>query len=79
MSTTANPLLGVEAYVFDVFGTVVNWYDSVTRALEKAAPDGHSNEGKFTSSSAIFISSSAQQIGAASRKNGERATKNIRT
>ncbi|KAI0762299.1 haloacid dehalogenase [Fomes fomentarius] len=44
MSTTANPLLGVEAYVFDVFGTVVNWYDSVTRALEKAAPDGHSNE-----------------------------------
>ncbi|KAI0757731.1 haloacid dehalogenase [Daedaleopsis nitida] len=44
MSTTTNPLLGVEAYVFDVFGTVVDWYGSVSRALEKAAPDGYSGE-----------------------------------
>ncbi|KAI0770922.1 haloacid dehalogenase [Trametes elegans] len=29
----ANPLEGIEAYVFDVFGTVVDWYGSITRAL----------------------------------------------
>ena len=45
MSSGSNPLSGVEAYVFDVFGTVVDWYGSVTRALEKAAPDGYVNEG----------------------------------
>ena len=45
MSSGSNPLSGVEAYVFDVFGTVVDWYGSVTRALEKAAPDGYVDEG----------------------------------
>lgn len=34
MSDSTNPLDGVEAYVFDVFGTVVDWYGSLTRALE---------------------------------------------
>ncbi|KAM5536350.1 hypothetical protein V8D89_009948 [Ganoderma adspersum] len=44
MSDTANPLSGVEAYVFDVFGTVVDWYGSVTRALEAFAPESLKNE-----------------------------------
>ena len=50
MSDTAksrsNPLSGVEAYVFDVFGTVVDWYGSVTRALEAFAPASLKGEGK---------------------------------
>ncbi len=49
MSPESSPLSGVEAYVFDVFGTVVDWYGSVTRALEKAAPAGHANEGSNSS------------------------------
>ncbi|PIL30019.1 hypothetical protein GSI_07931 [Ganoderma sinense ZZ0214-1] len=39
-----NPLSGVEAYVFDVFGTVVDWYGSVTRALEAFAPESLKSE-----------------------------------
>ena len=35
--STSNPLDGVEAYVFDVFGTVVDWYGSLTRVLELQA------------------------------------------
>ena len=46
MSDAANPLEGVEAYVFDVFGTVVDWYGSVTRALEGGAPEALKNEGE---------------------------------
>ncbi|KAI0716153.1 haloacid dehalogenase [Cerioporus squamosus] len=50
MSSESGPLSGVEAYVFDVFGTVVDWYGSVTRALEKAAPAEYADEdwGSFT-------------------------------
>lgn len=33
MSTTREPLSGVKALVFDVFGTVVNWRLSITRHL----------------------------------------------
>ncbi|KAI1787654.1 haloacid dehalogenase [Ganoderma leucocontextum] len=44
MSDSANALNGVEAYVFDVFGTVVDWYGSVTRALEGFAPESLKNE-----------------------------------
>ncbi|TBU25651.1 haloacid dehalogenase [Dichomitus squalens] len=44
MSKEVNPLDGVEAYVFDVFGTVVDWLGSVTRALEASAPESLKNE-----------------------------------
>ena len=49
MSDAANPLEGVEAYVFDVFGTVVGWYGSLTRALEleRFAPETLKNEGEI--------------------------------
>lgn len=43
--TMANPLQGVEAYVFDVFGTVVDWRGSVTRALADFA--GSEDEGQY--------------------------------
>ncbi|KAI0768774.1 haloacid dehalogenase [Trametes elegans] len=38
MSTAAEALRGVEAYVFDVFGTTVDWYANIMRELEKSAP-----------------------------------------
>ena len=47
MSEEANPLDGVEAYVFDVFGTVVDWYGSVTGALEASAPESLKKEGRL--------------------------------
>ncbi|KAI0737580.1 haloacid dehalogenase [Daedaleopsis nitida] len=40
MSSQADALQGVEAYIFDVFGTVVDWYGNITKALAAAAPDG---------------------------------------
>ena len=45
MTSKAKPLHDVEAYLFDVFGTVVDWYGSVTEALQKSAPDPLVNEG----------------------------------
>ena len=47
MSKAANPLDGVEVYVFDVFGTVVDWYGSVTGALEASAPESLKKEGRL--------------------------------
>ena len=44
MPPTAEPLEGVEAYIFDVFGTVVDWYGNITSQLAAAAP-GDVNEG----------------------------------
>lgn len=32
--SSAGPLEGVEALLFDVFGTVVNWEHSITRELQ---------------------------------------------
>ncbi|KAL1940511.1 hypothetical protein VTO73DRAFT_7946 [Trametes versicolor] len=43
----ANPLQGVEAYVFDVFGTVVDWRGSVTRALADFAGSEDEDWGSF--------------------------------
>ena len=43
----ANPLGGVEAYIFDVFGTVVDWYHSVSGALKDAAPSALADEGEL--------------------------------
>ncbi|RPD73748.1 haloacid dehalogenase [Lentinus tigrinus ALCF2SS1-7] len=40
MSQQASTLAGVEVYIFDVFGTVVDWYGNITRALAAAAPEG---------------------------------------
>ncbi|TFK78259.1 haloacid dehalogenase [Polyporus arcularius HHB13444] len=40
MSHQASPLAGVEVYIFDVFGTVVDWYGNITKALAAAAPEG---------------------------------------
>ena len=45
MSSAKEALSGVEAYVFDVFGTVVDWYGNITKVLAEAAPTG-ANEGK---------------------------------
>ena len=50
MQSTPEALKGVEAYVFDVFGTVVDWYGNITGQLAAAAPDGV-NEGGSTISS----------------------------
>lgn len=36
MSATPNPLHGVEALLFDVFGTVVDWQGSVARELAES-------------------------------------------
>lgn len=36
----ADSLKGVEAYIFDVFGTVVDWYGNITKVLAEAAPEG---------------------------------------
>jgi len=42
MSEKRNPLAGVEALTFDVFGTVVDWLGTVSRELETRAKDkGH--------------------------------------
>ena len=46
-ASQANPLVGVEAYIFDVFGTVVDWYGNITQALAKAAPEGVSEGMKY--------------------------------
>lgn len=40
MSAASQSLVGVEAYVFDVFGTVVDWYGNITSTLAAAAPGG---------------------------------------
>lgn len=40
MSSTPEALKDVEAYVFDVFGTVVDWYGNITSQLAAAAPEG---------------------------------------
>ena len=40
MSSTPEALKDVEVYVFDVFGTVVDWYGNITRQLAAAAPAG---------------------------------------
>ena len=45
MSSTPEALKDVEVYVFDVFGTVVDWYGNITRQLAAAAPAGV-QEGK---------------------------------
>ena len=45
MSLREDPLAGVEAYLFDVFGTVVDWYGSVTKALEEYAPSEVKEQG----------------------------------
>ncbi|KAI9062297.1 haloacid dehalogenase [Trametes sanguinea] len=44
----ANPLQGVEAYVFDVFGTVVDWYGSVTKQLTQLGVSQDEDWGSFT-------------------------------
>ncbi|EJF60431.1 haloacid dehalogenase [Dichomitus squalens LYAD-421 SS1] len=40
MSSTHEALKDVEAYIFDVFGTVVDWYGNITEQLAAAAPEG---------------------------------------
>ena len=45
MSLQEDPLDGVEAYLFDVFGTVVDWYGSVSRGLEACAPSEVKEQG----------------------------------
>ncbi|KAI0353234.1 haloacid dehalogenase [Trametes cingulata] len=44
----SRPLAGVEAYVFDVFGTVVDWYGSVTKQLAEFAPSQNEDWESFT-------------------------------
>ncbi|KAI0653787.1 haloacid dehalogenase [Cubamyces menziesii] len=46
--TASEPLRGVEAYVFDIFGTVVDWYGSVSEALaDFAGPGSEEDWGSF--------------------------------
>ncbi|PIL33890.1 hypothetical protein GSI_03596 [Ganoderma sinense ZZ0214-1] len=40
MASPSEVLKDVEAYVFDVFGTVVNWHGNITKQLAAAAPEG---------------------------------------
>ena len=44
-SQDSRPLEGVEAYLFDVFGTVVDWHGSVSRSLTSSAPPELADEG----------------------------------
>ncbi|KAI0069782.1 haloacid dehalogenase [Panus rudis PR-1116 ss-1] len=37
--TRTNPLADVEAFVFDVFGTVVDWHGGVSKALQSEFPE----------------------------------------
>ena len=37
MTSPTEALRGVEAFVFDVFGTTVNWYGNMTRTLAEYA------------------------------------------
>ncbi|KAI0069867.1 haloacid dehalogenase [Panus rudis PR-1116 ss-1] len=46
--TDANPLKDVEAFVFDVFGTVVDWRGSVSKALRAAFPENQEDWDAFT-------------------------------
>ena len=46
MASPSDTLKDVEAYVFDVFGTVVDWYGNITSQLAAAAPEGV-DEGLF--------------------------------
>ena len=46
-SQDLRPLEGVEAYLFDVFGTVVDWHGSVTRSLTSFAPPEIAEEGHY--------------------------------
>lgn len=48
MASSSEALKGVEAYIFDVFGTVVDWYGNITSQLAAAAPEGI-NEGSSMS------------------------------
>ena len=37
MTSPSEALRGVEAFVFDVFGTTVDWYENMTRTLAEYA------------------------------------------
>ena len=47
MPSEHRPLQGIEAYLFDVFGTVVDWYGSISGALKDAAPFAFADEGEL--------------------------------
>ena len=46
MATADSPLKGAEVFVFDIFGTVIDWYGNITVALAAAAPAG-ATDGKY--------------------------------
>lgn len=46
MSQSTTALEGVEALVFDAFGTVTNWEDSISREVQSRAPEGTPYESK---------------------------------
>lgn len=52
MASDANPLLGqIEAFAFDVFGTVVDWLGPVSRDIHRRAANRKveiSEEGKVS-------------------------------
>lgn len=49
MSSDEDPLKGVEALTFDVFGTVVDWHGSVVRAMKQRALESQSQRLKSLS------------------------------
>ena len=53
MHSTADSLKGVEAYIFDVFGTVVDWYGNIIKALAPDAAPGGPQEGRHQQESRV--------------------------
>ncbi|KAI0656651.1 haloacid dehalogenase [Cubamyces menziesii] len=47
MTSPSEALRGVEAFVFDVFGTTVNWYGNMTRTLAEYAQGTQEDWGAF--------------------------------
>ncbi|KAJ8469078.1 hypothetical protein ONZ51_g9225 [Trametes cubensis] len=47
MTSPSEALRGVEAFVFDVFGTTVNWYGNITRTLAEYAQGTQEDWGAF--------------------------------
>ncbi|KAH9917885.1 haloacid dehalogenase [Epithele typhae] len=44
MPVVGGPLDGAEAFVFDVFGTVIDWHSNIVEALKSAAPGGSTED-----------------------------------
>ena len=68
MATTTHPLEGVQAFIFDVFGTVVDWRTGVIQELQAKLGAVAPNEGTrlraLPSSSSPSLQTASGAIGA---------------